>query len=333
MQDILKLPLVGITMGDPAGIGPEVTLKALGQVFRFCRPVILGDLEVLEETAQRLGLAVPLAPWSPDQAGFEKGYPVFPLSRLSSQARNPGRPTPEGGEASYRYVEEGVRLAQRGLLHALVTAPIHKAMWHAAGHPYAGHTECLAALTGASEVRMMLMGRSLRVILVTTHLPLAEVPKVLSVEKITQTFLLAHDHLKRFHGLSQPRLALAALNPHAGEGGAFGTEEARILAPAVEAARQRGVAAEGPFPADSLFVQALRGAFDGVVCLYHDQGLIPLKLLAWEEGVNVTLGLPIIRTSPDHGTAYDIAGQGRADPASMVAAIVLATEMVQREQG
>jgi 4-hydroxythreonine-4-phosphate dehydrogenase len=203
-------------------------------------------------------------------------------------------------------------------------------MWHAAGYPYAGHTEYLAALTNTAEVRMMLVGSSLRVVLVTTHLALAEVPRVLSVEGITTTIGLAQAHLARFHGLLCPRLAVAALNPHAGEGGIFGDEEVRIIAPAVRAAQQQGAVVEGPFPADSLFVRAVQGAYDGVICLYHDQGLIPLKLLSWEEGVNVTIGLPIIRTSPDHGTAYDIAGQGKADPTSMVAAISLAAEMARK---
>jgi len=358
------LPLIGITMGDPAGVGPEVILKAAGQsaISSACRLLILGDVEVMEETAKRLASpfgrfragSFKLIPWHLSEGKRQKrfsrcGVPtgrfpagtkgkqeeegklrVLPLSTLSSQARVPGVPTPEGGEASYRYVEMGVRLMQEGSLHGLVTAPINKAMWQAAGHPYAGHTECLAALTNTAEVRMMLVGSSLRVILVTTHMALADVPGMLSVERITATILLAHAHLARFHGLPRPRLAMAALNPHAGEGGIFGDEEVQIIGPAVRAAQQQGVVIEGPFPADSLFVRAVRGAYDGVICLYHDQGLIPLKLLSWEEGVNVSIGLPIIRTSPDHGTAYDIAGQGEADPTSMAAAISLAAEMARR---
>jgi 4-phospho-D-threonate 3-dehydrogenase / 4-phospho-D-erythronate 3-dehydrogenase len=334
------LPSLGITMGDPAGVGPEIILKACKQIAAVCQPLILGDIKVMEETAARLaeghagGLASPLTPvpWHPPEGKKEeKGkLRVLPVSDLPSPARVPGMPTPAGGEASYRYVEEGVRLTQEGFLQGLVTAPINKALWHATGHTYAGHTECLAALTRTAEIRMMLVGSSLRVILVTTHLALAEVPRVLSVDGIATTLRLAHTHLARFHGLPHPRLAVAALNPHAGEGGIFGDEEVRVIAPAVGAAQHQGVLAEGPFPADSLFVRAVQGAYDGVVCLYHDQGLIPLKLLSWEEGVNVTIGLPIIRTSPDHGTAYDIAGQGRADATSMAAAISLAAEMAQR---
>ena len=351
------LPLIGISMGDPAGIGPEVILKAASQaeISSACHLLVLGDVEVMAETATRLaeGLASPLTPlpWHPSEGRRQKRFPrcgvptgkkgkkeeegklrVLPLSTLSSQARVPGIPTPEGGEASYRYVEMGVRLAQEGFLHGLVTAPINKAMWQAAGRPYAGHTECLAALTDTAEVRMMLVGSSLRVVLVTTHMALADVPGVLSTERITATILLAHAHLARFHNLPCPRLAMAALNPHAGEGGIFGDEEVQIIAPAVRAAQQQGVVVEGPFPADSLFVRAVRGVYDGVICLYHDQGLIPLKLLSWEEGVNVTIGLPIIRTSPDHGTAYDLAGKGKADPTSMAAAISLAAEMARRGQ-
>ena len=333
----MDAPLIGITMGDPAGIGPEVILKAAARTQERARLVVVGDPEVMAETGRRLGSpAPPLAPWDPGAPPKWRPGTVAVLglsAGLSPAARVPGSPTPQGGEASYRYVETGLRLALEGRFAALVTAPINKRMWHAAGHRFAGHTECLAALTGAGEVRMMLVGGPLRVVLVTTHVALAAVPGALSVERVAATFSLAAAHLGRFHGLSRPRLALAALNPHAGEGGVFGDEEARVLAPAVEAARRQGLLVEGPLAADSLFVRAARGAFDAVVCLYHDQGLIPLKLLAWETGVNVTLGLPIVRTSPDHGTAYDIAGQGRADPTSLTAAITLAVEMARHAAG
>jgi 4-hydroxythreonine-4-phosphate dehydrogenase len=217
-------------------------------------------------------------------------------------------------------------------LQGLVTAPISKAMWHAAGRTYPGHTELLAALTHTPEVRMMLAGTQLRVILVTTHLALAQVPAALSPERILQTISLASTHLSRFHGLQPPRLAVAGLNPHAGEAGAFGDEEERIIRPAVQQAQALGLVVDGPFPADSLFVRAVKGEFDGVICLYHDQGLIPFKLLSWEDGVNVTIGLPIVRTSPDHGTAFDIAGQGVANPRSLRAAIELAVEMTKNRE-
>jgi 4-hydroxythreonine-4-phosphate dehydrogenase len=329
------LPLIGLSMGDPAGIGPEVVLKVALQQSDAYRLVALGDVVSLQETAHRLHLPLTAVPWR-----FAEPYPitaatlpVLELSHLASPERQPGRPTADGGEASYLYVETGVRLALQGVIQGLVTAPISKAMWHAAGRSYPGHTELLADLTRTPEVRMMLVGSQLRVILVTTHIALARVPAALSSERIFQTIVMAAKHLTYFHGLTQPRLAVAGLNPHAGENGAFGDEETRIIAPAVRQAQEQGLVSEGPFPADTLFVRAVRGEFDGVICLYHDQGLIPLKLLSWEDGVNVTIGLPIVRTSPDHGTAFDIAGQGKADPRSMQAAIALAVTMAKQRGG
>jgi 4-hydroxythreonine-4-phosphate dehydrogenase len=323
-------PLIGVTMGDPTGIGPEVVLKAALAKPSACRLVVLGDLATLTETASRLGPPLMLVSWQPGDAyPAESGVlPVLALSQLAVNERRPGQPTPAGGEASYCYVETGVRLALDNTLQSLVTAPISKAMWHAAGRVYPGHTELLAVLTHTPEVRMMLVGRRLRVILVTTHLALSRVPATLSSERIATTIMMAAAHLSRFHGLARPRLAVAGLNPHAGENGTFGDEEERIIAPAVRQAQSQGLTVDGPFPADTVFVRAARGEFDGVICLYHDQGLIPFKLLSWEDGVNVTLGLPIVRTSPDHGTAFDIAGQGKADPRSMQAAIALAAEMI-----
>lgn len=327
-------PLLGVSMGDPAGIGPEVVLKAVLLERSLCRLVILGDVATLAEAAQRLTLPLTVAAWQigdPYPTSTDV-LPVVELSHLSSQDRRPGQPTAAGGEASFRYVEAGIRLTLANALHGLVTAPISKAMWHAAGHAYPGHTELLADHTHTPEVRMMLVGSRLRVILVTTHLALAKVPAALTSDRIVQTVMMTAEHLTRFHGLSRPRLAVAGLNPHAGENGAFGDEESRIIAPAVRRASEAGLDVAGPFPADSVFIRAVRGEFDGVICLYHDQGLIPLKLLSWEDGVNVTIGLPIVRTSPDHGTAFDIAGQGKADPRSMQAAIALAVEMSRQRR-
>ena len=328
------LPLIGITMGDPAGIGPEVTLKVAAQKPETCRLVVLGDTQTLRDTALRLRSPLVPVAWNvTDSYPIDPRYlPVLALSTLSSEQRAPGQPTPAGGEASYQYVEVGVQLALKNVLQGIVTAPISKAMWHAAGRDYPGHTELLATLTHTAEVRMMLVGSRLRVILVTTHLALARVPAALSTERIEKTILMTAAHLTRFHGLTSPRLAVAGLNPHAGEAGAFGDEEERIIAPAVRRlqSREGSLAVDGPFPADTVFVRAVRGEFDAVICLYHDQGLIPLKLLSWEDGVNVTIGLPIVRTSPDHGTAFDIAGQGKADPRSMQAALALAVAMTQQ---
>jgi 4-hydroxythreonine-4-phosphate dehydrogenase len=323
------LSLIGVSMGDPAGIGPEVMLKAALQQSGACRLVVLGDLATLQETAQRFHLLLSIVPWRLEEPypTAAKVLPVLELSHLASSHRQPGKPSAVGGEASYHYVETGVRLALQGAIQGLVTAPISKAMWHAAGRSYPGHTELLADLTQTPEVRMMLVGSQLRVILVTTHIAFTRVPAALSSKRIFETIAMAATHLTRFHGLMQPRLAVAGLNPHAGENGAFGDEEVHIIAPAVRQAQAQGLITEGPFPADTIFVRTVRGEFDGVICLYHDQGLIPLKLLSWQDGVNVTIGLPIVRTSPDHGTAFDIAGQGVADPRSMQAAIALAVDM------
>jgi 4-hydroxythreonine-4-phosphate dehydrogenase len=327
------LPLIGVSMGDPAGIGPEIVLKAALRKPSSCLLIVLGDALTLQETAQRCHLPLTVVSWchGDEYPTAADVLPVLELSQLAASERRPGQPTPAGGEASYRYVETGIRLALEGRIQGLVTAPISKAMWHAAGHTYPGHTELLAALTQTPEVRMMLVGKKLRVILVTTHLALAHVPSALSSEKIFGTISMAAAHLTRFHGLERPRLAVAGLNPHAGENGAFGDEEEKIVTPAILQAQAEGLDALGPFPADSVFVRAVRGEFDGVVCLYHDQGLIPLKLLSWEDGVNVTIGLPIVRTSPDHGTAFDIAGKGVADPRSLQAALTLAVEMAQKQ--
>ncbi len=324
------LPLIGVTMGDPAGIGPEIVLKSAQVPRPGLRVVVLGDLTVLAETARRLDVPLRVVHWAVTQPyPAEPGVlPVIPLSQLSVQLRVPGHPTPDGGEASYQYVEAGVGLALDKAIQALVTAPISKAMWRAAKRDYPGHTELLASLTHSPDVRMMLVGSRLRVVLVTTHIPFVQVVAALSSRRIMTTLVLTARHLARFHGLSQPRLAVAGLNPHAGEGGVFGDEEDRLLSPVVRQAGEQGLSVVGPLSADSVFVRAVNGEFDAVICLYHDQGLIPLKLLSWADGVNVTIGLPIVRTSPDHGTAFDIAGQGTADPRSLQAAIELASHMI-----
>jgi len=253
------------------------------------------------------------------------------VSRLGVAARRPGKPTVAGGRAAYRYIEMATRLAQTGAIAGIVTAPINKAWVTRAGFPISGHTELLRDLTGARDVRMMLAGSRLRVVLVTMHVALGKVPKALTIRDVACTITVAADHLDRYHRLANARIAVAGLNPHAGERGLFGREEQRIIAPAIARARRAGVNASGPHPADSLFFQAVEGKFDAVIAMYHDQGLIPLKLLHFHDAVNVTLGLPLVRTSPDHGTAYDIAGTGRADAGSMIEAIALAHAMTSSE--
>jgi 4-hydroxythreonine-4-phosphate dehydrogenase len=331
----LKLPL-GITLGDPAGIGPEVILKALGHA-RLARvpAVVVGDVATLRETARRLRLRCEIVPVeagmaTPRVRRGRRVVPVLAVGRLGAAARRPGKPSVAGGRAAYRAIVTATRLAQAGTLAGVVTAPINKAWVTRAGFPVSGHTELLKELTGAGDVRMMLAGRRLRVVLVTMHLALADVPKALDVDGVARTIRVAAEHLRRYHRVPEPRIAVAGLNPHAGEGGLFGREEGRIIAPAIARARRAGVDASGPHPADSLFHQAAHGTYDAVIAMYHDQGLIPLKLLHFHDAVNVTLGLPIVRTSPDHGTAYDIAGRGGADPGSMIEAVALAHAMAKR---
>ncbi len=320
---------LAISMGDPAGIGPEVTLKALvgRQRLRAIEPLLVGDLAVWRATARRLGLPLAFGAW-PDDA--PRGcLPVVATSHLSPAQCRPGRPQGRTaaracGEAAYQAILGAARLVQGGGADAMVTAPISKAHVVAAGHDFPGHTELLARLAGNVPVRMMMAGPRLRVVLATTHVALAAVPRRLTRDVVLDTIRITITGLRDCFGLPRPRVAVTGLNPHAGEDGLFGDEERRLIAPAVRAARRRGLHVEGPFAADGLFAQAAGGAYDAVVCMYHDQGLGPFKLLHFADGVNITLGLPFVRTSPDHGTAFDIAGTGRADPSSMIAALALA---------
>ncbi|OFW09281.1 MAG: 4-hydroxythreonine-4-phosphate dehydrogenase PdxA [Acidobacteria bacterium RIFCSPLOWO2_02_FULL_67_36] len=288
-------PRIGVTVGDPAGIGPEIARKAAadGELSASCEIVLYGP--------------------STEAAGarFERG-------RVSAAA----------GRAAYDAIVEAVEDARAGRIDAVATAPINKEAFAAAGLPWRGHTDLLAHLTGAARVAMMFYAESLRVVLATVHIPLAEVPRALTRDVVEGTIALAASELPRF-GFASPRLAVAGLNPHAGEHGVIGTEDRDVLAPAVAAARARGVSVDGPFAADTVFVRAMRGEFDAVVACYHDQGLIPIKLVAFGRAVNVTLGLPIVRTSVDHGTAFDIAGKGVADPSSLIEAIKLAMRLVR----
>lgn len=329
-------PLIAITMGDPAGIGPEIIVKTIGEkrVSAQCRPVVLGDEGIVSYTTQWLKSSVTINRLGEPEGGvFKAGIlNLIPLTDLVPEEIPLGTPQRKGGEAAYRYIEKGVKLAQAGIVDALVTAPISKEALNAAGHPFPGHTELLAAMTGAEDQVMMLAGPRLRVALVTTHLPLRAVPAALSRERIKRTIRTTFEGLREYWGITSPQLAVAGLNPHAGEGGLFGSEEQEVIVPAIEECRQEGMAVDGPLPADSLFFHAASGRYDAVVSMYHDQGLIPLKLLHFRDGVNITLGLPIIRTSVDHGTGYDIAGQGVADPTSLINAILAASQMAAAEK-
>ena len=334
----MSLPL-GITLGDPAGVGAEVIVKALAHPrLRRVPAVVIGDVATMRETAKRLRARCEVVALSEadllagrlpsrSRSKGRRVLPVVAVSELGPTARRPGKPSIGGGRAAYRYIETAARLAMAKRIAGIVTAPISKAWVTRAGFPISGHTELLKELTGARDVRMMLAGSRLRVVLVTMHVALAKVAAALNTRDIARTIGIAAAHLRRYHRLARPRIAVAGLNPHAGEGGLFGREEGRIIVPAIERARRAGATASGPYPADSLFFQAVDGKFDAVIAMYHDQGLIPLKLLHFHDAVNVTLGLPIIRTSPDHGTAYDIAGKGKADAGSMIEAIALAYDM------
>jgi 4-hydroxythreonine-4-phosphate dehydrogenase len=330
-------PVIGITMGDPVGVGPEIVLKAFqgGFLQDICRPIVVGDVAWLTAVGLQAGSRLRFnAVSSPALGLFEPGsLDVLPASNLIPEQIPWGKPTLETGRAMIGYVTMAIDLCMRGEMAALVTCPINKAAMAAAGFDFPGHTELLAQRTGARRVVMMLAGEKLRVVLVTIHTALCRVAGMLSSENILETITLTASALKERFGVAAPRLAVAALNPHAGEGGMFGDEEARLIQPAIEKAVAAGGDVSGPFPPDTVFYHAAQGRFDAVVCMYHDQGLIPFKLLHFKDGVNTTLGLPIIRTSVDHGTAYDIAGTGRADADSLKAAIKMAVLQARAVSG
>lgn len=327
---------LALTLGDPAGIGPEIVQKAW-EVLRGEGPdfVVVGDRDALATTG---GPPVQIVASAQEaSAVFRRALPVLhqPLSAFAA----PGRPSPAAAPAIIGWIETAVRLALSGEVAGVVTAPIAKAPLYEAGFAFPGHTEFLGHLTAAAPydgVRgpvMLLAAKDLRTTLVTVHEPLARVPALLSVDRIVQVGLVTAEAMARDFGLKQPRLAVAGLNPHAGEGGSIGREDQEIVAPAVAALRKAGVDATGPHPADTLFAEEKRARYDAIICLYHDQALIPVKMLDFWGGVNVTLGLPIVRTSPDHGTAFDIAGQGVARADSLIAALRLADHIARMRAG
>lgn len=319
-------------MGDPSGIGPEIIIKALSDssVYEICKPIVLGDPGALSVDIEGLKQKPANQISSPSAAESQlDAIDLMAISHLQRESIIPGNPTVEGGKAMVDYIIRAVEMAQDGDLGAIVTCPINKALMHEAGHFFEGHTQLIAHLTNTEDYVMMLAGERLRVALVTIHCALSEVSTCLDDEMIYKTITITSQTLQLDFGLLTPRLAVAALNPHAGESGLFGSEEDEIIKPAIERARAEGCQVEGPFPADTLFHRAAAGQFDAVVAMYHDQGLIPLKLLHFSDAVNVTLGLSIIRTSVDHGTAYDIAGTGIADASSLKAAIRMAVKMAE----
>lgn len=353
---------LGITVGDPAGIGPEVALKALlgrgrgsGEELRKKADILLiGPKWVFTDVARRYGLRVRFDPIVAETGKGRAPKPQKPPTDRSEKSASPRGiltfaisepkgsevefPIPYGeesalcGAVALRAIEQGTRLARKGVIDALVTAPISKTSVHAAGSPFPGHTELLQSLTASRRVGMLLAGGGLRVALVTIHEALANVPALLSVPRVLEMVVLTDLFLRRWD-CPHPRLALCALNPHCGEGGMFGDEERRVLQPAIHAALEKGIHIEGPLPADTVFHRARRKEFDAVIALYHDQALIPIKTLDFNGGVNITMGLPIFRTSPDHGTAFAIAGRGLARPTSMRKAIECACSLAATRRG
>jgi 4-hydroxythreonine-4-phosphate dehydrogenase len=330
---------LALTLGDPAGVGPEIAVKAWSAL-RAEGPAFfaIGDHDALA-AASGSGASILRRILSPAEVGdvFPEQLPVLDAPLRARVVA--GRPSAAAAASVVHWIERAVGLALAGSVSGIVTAPIAKAPLYEAGFSFPGHTEFLGELTAAAPFAgargpvMMLTAGDLRTSLVTVHEPLAKVPGLLSVDRIVHTGLVTAESLARDFGLEAPRLAVAGLNPHAGEAGGIGREEIEVVAPAVEALRARGVDASGPFPADSLFPPEMRARYDAVVCLYHDQALIPVKMLDFWGGVNVTLGLPIVRTSPDHGTAFDIAGRGLARPDSLIAAIRLAERMARTRGG
>jgi 4-phospho-D-threonate 3-dehydrogenase / 4-phospho-D-erythronate 3-dehydrogenase len=320
----MRLPVIAITMGDAAGIGPEIVVKALagGDAAGACRAVVVGDAARLRHAATISRVAVEVrAVDSPGGARFDAGtIDCVDLGLIPSDLPF-GALSAVAGDAAYRFIERAIRLAVAGEVDAICTAPVNKAALHAGGHVYPGHTEILAHLTGTAEVSMMLCTPSLRVIHCTTHVGLLDAIARIDAALVERTIRRGHDVLVRW-GIRSPRIAVCGINPHAGENGLFGRgEEDTKVAPGVAAAKASGVDVVGPLPADTLFFRAVRGDFDLVVAMYHDQGHCPVKVLGLDAGVNITVGLPVIRTSVDHGTAFDIAGTGAADPGSLLEAL------------
>ncbi len=327
----MTLPIIGITMGDPTGIGPEIIVKALStdELFRACWPVVFGDRGVLSRAIQIQNLSATLEAIDeiPRDGYLPQRIFFFPLSQLEAASLRFGHPDRACGEAMVKYIVEAVGQVKNRELDAITTCPINKKAMNDAGYSFPGHTELLAHLTGAPSVAMMFLGSKWRIVLATIHLPLKDVSRWISKDRILSILRLTDGGMKKYFGIPHPKIAVLGLNPHCGEDGLLGEEEKKEIFPAIAEAKLLGMEVEGPFPADSFFNMSGRHTFDAVVAMYHDQGLIPIKMLDFKEAVNFTLGLPFIRTSVDHGTAYDIAGKGLADPANLVKAVLTAANL------
>jgi 4-hydroxythreonine-4-phosphate dehydrogenase len=325
-------PIIGITMGDAAGIGPEIVDKAISydEIHKICRPVVIGDAHVLAEAQNVARTTLAIRPIEAvSQAEFVKGVMnVIDLSNIRIDELKMGEPQAMAGKASFEYIKKAIDLALAEEIDGITTAPISKEALNMAGYKYPGHTEILADLTHSKDFAMMFEAGTLRVILVTIHVSLRDAIDLIKKDRVLTTIRLAHESMRKF-GVASSRIVVAGLNPHAGEAGMFGSEDIKEIAPAVEAAKDLDMNVVGPLPADTVFYRANKGQFDIVVAMYHDQGCIPIKLLGFEVGVNITVGLPIVRTSPDHGTAYGRAGRklGTGDPTSLVQAIKVASKL------
>lgn len=311
---------IGITMGDPAGIGPEIIVKAFAEedIYKICNPLVIGDRAIIKEVIKVTGMN-----FDPDNIEILNLNEIKNPSKLVK-----GKPSEESGRAAFSYIRKAVELLRLGIIEGLVTCPISKIALRMAGLNWSGHTDMLADLTETENYAMAFYSEQLKVILVTIHVPLKDVPYLIKKEKVINSIFFANKACEML-GLQSSRIGVCGLNPHAGEEGIMGREEIEEIVPAVQEAKALGINVSGPFPADSLFYRAYNGEFDIVVSMYHDQALAPFKLIAFEKGVNFTIGLPFIRTSPDHGTAYDIAWQGKANPLSLLEAIKLAVRMVK----
>jgi 4-hydroxythreonine-4-phosphate dehydrogenase len=329
-------PTIGITMGEPCGIGAEIIVKALRdpELRRRAKFLIFGFSEQLAYTADSLELDFPfLREPHEDIRAYDEDVVVLDYDEISAPVSLPRGPSKLGGIASMAFCEDAIKAAKEGRIDAIVTAPISKTSWQMAGYTkYPGHTELLADKFKARHVAMMFVAPQLKVVLATIHEALFEVRHSFTIGCVFHPIDLAEQALREWFGVEHPKIAVCGLNPHAGEEGRFGDEEQRVITPAILMAGEAGIRVSGPFPADTIFLKAVEGKYDCVVAMYHDQGLIPIKLLAWKDAVNLTLGLPTIRTSPDHGTAFDIAGRNRADASSMAAAIRLAIDLACRRE-
>ncbi|MCE5335206.1 MAG: 4-hydroxythreonine-4-phosphate dehydrogenase PdxA [Desulfobacteraceae bacterium] len=332
------LPRVAVTMGDPCGVGPEIIVKAFSsRLFAAdCFAFVIGDTLAVERAADLLGSRTAVRQvLSAEEAiaGHRPGtIPVLSAGRLESGDLAWANPSPAACGLTVSCIETAVGLALSGTIDAIATCPVNKEKLHGNGFPFPGHTEFIRDLTRSDEVIMMLAGPKLRVSLVTIHEALADVPRLLTADRLRATIRITAEAMCRDFGFDSPRIAVAGLNPHAGEAGRFGREEIDLIRPVVEEIRSRGRAISGPWPPDTIFHRALSGEFDAVVAMYHDQGLIPVKLAHFSDAVNVSLGLPIVRTSVDHGTAYDIAGTGKAAPDSLIAAVALASAIARNRR-